>query len=180
MADTQSPERDTYWMDQALVLAAQAAQAGETPVGAIIVDPATDTLVAQAHNAPIALHDPSGHAELLALRQAGELLGNYRLAPGLTLYVTLEPCTMCAGAISQARIARLVYGASDPKGGAVDSGVRFFAQPTCHWRPAVTGGVRAGEAASLLRDFFKERRLHFSKSLPRSHHEPDDPPRRTR
>ena len=86
------------------------------------------------------------------------VLGNYRLKPGLTLYVTLEPCTMCAGAISQARIARLVYGAPDVKGGAVDNGVRFFQQPTCHWRPAVTSGIMADESAAMLRAFFKARR----------------------
>jgi tRNA(adenine34) deaminase len=148
---------DLAFMDLALELARRAAEAGETPVGAVIVD-AQGNLVAAAHNEPVRTHDPSAHAELLALRRAAEALENYRLKPDLTLYVTLEPCTMCAGAISHARINRLVYGAADPKGGAVDNGVRFFAQPTCHWRPQVTGGVRAHEAAELLRGFFRARR----------------------
>jgi tRNA(adenine34) deaminase len=149
---------DHTWMAHALALAQQAADMGEAPIGAVIVDPATNQMVAEAHNQPITDHDPSSHAELLAIRRAGAALGNYRLTPGLTLYVTLEPCTMCAGAISQARIARLVYGAPDVKGGAVDNGVRFFGQPTCHWRPEVTGGVMAEESAAMLRAFFKARR----------------------
>jgi tRNA(adenine34) deaminase len=153
-----SPEIDQNWMTQALALAKQAADAGEAPIGAIVVDPATNEIVASAHNQPISDHDPSSHAELLAIRRAGVALGNYRLAPGLTLYVTLEPCTMCAGAISQARIARLVYGAPDVKGGAIDNGVRFFEQPTCHWRPSVTSGVMVDESAAMLRAFFKARR----------------------
>jgi tRNA(adenine34) deaminase len=149
---------DHKWMAHALALAQQAADMGEAPIGAVIVDAATNQVVAEAHNQPITDHDPSSHAELLAIRRAGAALGNYRLAQGLTLYVTLEPCTMCAGAISQARIARLVYGAPDVKGGAVDNGVRFFGQPTCHWRPEVTGGVMGDESAALLRAFFKARR----------------------
>jgi tRNA(adenine34) deaminase len=149
---------DHTWMAHALALAQQAADMGEAPIGAVIVDASTNQMVAEAHNQPITDHDPSSHAELLAIRRAGAALGNYRLAPGLTLYVTLEPCTMCAGAISQARIARLVYGAPDVKGGAVDNGVRFFGQPTCHWRPEVTGGVMAEESAAMLRAFFKARR----------------------
>lgn len=149
---------DDYWMILALALAQQAADVGEAPIGAIIVDPSINQIVASAHNQPITDHDPSSHAELLAIRRAGAALGNYRLKPGLTLYVTLEPCTMCAGAISQARIARLVYGAPDIKGGAVDNGVRFFEQPTCHWQPDVTGGIMAGESAAMLRAFFKARR----------------------
>jgi tRNA(Arg) A34 adenosine deaminase TadA len=106
---------------------------------------------------PISAHDPTAHAEIVALRAAAAKLGNYRLT-GLTLVVTLEPCAMCAGAISHARIGRLVYGAEDPKGGAVVHGPRFFAQATCHWRPDVTGGVLAEESAELLRGFFKARR----------------------
>ena len=141
----------------ALALAQAAAAAGETPVGAVVVDPATGQVVAQAHNAPIALHDPTAHAEVQALRAAGERLGNYRLT-GLWLYVTLEPCAMCAGAISHARIGRLIYGADDQKGGAVAHGARVFDQPTCHWRPAVTSGVLAEEGAALLRAFFRARR----------------------
>jgi tRNA(adenine34) deaminase len=153
-----SDELDKLWMAHALMLAQQAADAGEAPIGAVIVDAMTNTMIAQAHNQPITDHDPSSHAELLAIRRAGAALSNYRLKPDLTLYVTLEPCTMCAGAISQARIARIVYGAPDVKGGAVDNGVRFFEQPTCHWRPSVTGGVMAEESAGMLRGFFKARR----------------------
>jgi len=144
-------------MARALALAEAAAAAGEAPIGCVIVDAAGD-VIAESANAPIARHDPTAHAEIVALRGAAARLSNYRLAPDLTLYVTLEPCAMCAGAISHARIARLVYGASDPKGGAVESGSRFFEQPTCHWRPSVTGGVRADEAAALLKSFFKARR----------------------
>jgi len=144
-------------MELALGEAQAAAAAGEAPIGAIIVDPATDAVVAAAHNMPIARHDPSAHAEILGLRLAGEKLGNYRLT-GLEMFVSLEPCAMCAGAISHARIARLVYGASDPKGGAIAHGPHFFEQPTCHWRPEVKGGVMAEQSAALLKGFFKARR----------------------
>lgn len=148
---------DAAHMARALALAAAAAEAGEAPIGCVIVDEA-GAVVAEGANAPIGTHDPTAHAEIVALRAAAQVLGNYRLKPGLTLYVTLEPCAMCAGAISNARIARVVYGASDPKGGGVEHGARVFAQPTCHWKPAVTAGVEAGPAAQLLRDFFKARR----------------------
>ncbi len=158
MSDAAHSLDDSHWMALALQLAQRAAELGEAPIGAVIVDQATNSLVSQAHNEPIALNDPSGHAELLAIRRAGEALSNYRLKPNLTLYVTLEPCTMCAGAISHARIARLVYGASDQKGGAVDSGVRFFDQKTCHWKPQVTSGILASQSSELLRSFFKARR----------------------
>jgi len=158
MLDEQDQARDAYWMTRALELAEQAARLGEAPIGALVVDSKTQTFVAEAHNEPIALHDPSGHAEILAIRRAGIALCNYRLAPELSLYVTLEPCTMCAGAISHARIARLVYGASDGKGGAVEHGVRFFEQKTCHWRPKVTSGVLAEPCAEILRTFFRARR----------------------
>ncbi|HEX2559026.1 nucleoside deaminase [Phenylobacterium sp.] len=141
----------------ALEAAQDAAARGETPVGAVVVDPATGETIAVAANGPIGLSDPTAHAEILALRAAAARLGNYRLT-GLTLVVTLEPCAMCAGAISHARIGRLVFGAEDPKGGAILHGPRFFDQPTCHWRPEVTGGVRAGESAELLRGFFRARR----------------------
>lgn len=144
-------------MALALGQAQAAAAAGEAPIGAIIVDPATDAVIAAAHNMPIARHDPSAHAEILVLRLAGEKRANYRLT-GLEMFVTLEPCAMCAGAISHARIGRLIYGASDPKGGAIENGARFFEQPTCHWRPKVTGGVMAEESATLLKGFFKARR----------------------
>jgi tRNA(Arg) A34 adenosine deaminase TadA len=141
----------------ALAEAQAAAEAGEAPIGAVIVDPATGEVIAKAHNAPIARHDPTAHAEILAIRAAAEKIGNYRLTD-LTLVVTLEPCAMCAGAISHARIGRLVFGAEDAKGGAVVSGPRFFDQPTCHWRPAVDGGLLAQESAAMLKAFFKARR----------------------
>ena len=141
----------------ALEEAQAAAARGETPVGAVVVDPATGEVLARAGNGPIGAHDPTAHAEILAMRQAAEKLGNYRLT-GLTLVVTLEPCAMCAGAISHARIGRVVFGAEDPKGGALVHGPKFFAQPTCHWRPEITGGVLADESAALLRGFFKARR----------------------
>jgi len=141
----------------ALELAQAAADAGEAPIGAVVLDPATGEVLARAHNAPIGRHDPTAHAEILALRQAAERLGNYRLT-GLTLVVSLEPCAMCAGAISHARIGRLVFGAEDAKGGGVIHGPRFFEQSTCHWRPTVVGGVLADESAALLRGFFRARR----------------------
>jgi tRNA(Arg) A34 adenosine deaminase TadA len=150
-------EADEELMRRALDLAREAAQAGEAPIGALVLDPATGEVIATGRNAPIGLADPTAHAEIVALREAAKKLGNYRLT-GLTLVVTLEPCAMCAGAISHARIGRLVFGAQDPKGGAVVHGPRFFEQPTCHSRPAVTGGVLAEESAAMLRDFFRARR----------------------
>jgi tRNA(Arg) A34 adenosine deaminase TadA len=148
---------DETHMARALELAAAAGAAGEAPIGCVIVDE-SGVVIAEGANAPIASHDPTAHAEIVALRAAAEKLGNYRLAPDLTLYVTLEPCAMCAGAISHARIARVVYGASDPKGGGVAHGARVFDHPTCHWKPSVTAGVEADAAAALLKDFFKARR----------------------
>jgi tRNA(Arg) A34 adenosine deaminase TadA len=141
----------------ALAYAQVAAENGEAPVGALVVDPATGEVIAAAGNQPIGLHDPTAHAEILALRAAAQKTGNYRLT-GLTLVVTLEPCAMCAGAISHARIGRVVFGAADPKGGAVINGQRFFESPTCHWRPDVEGGVLAEDSAALLKSFFKARR----------------------
>ncbi|WP_414693903.1 tRNA adenosine(34) deaminase TadA [Phenylobacterium sp.] len=141
----------------ALEAAQDAARRGETPVGAVVLDPATGRVIAIGANDPIGAHDPTAHAEINALREAARTLGNYRLT-GLTLVVTLEPCAMCAGAISHARIGRLVFGAEDPKGGAVIHGPRFFDQPTCHSRPQVTGGVMAAESSALLKAFFRERR----------------------
>ena len=141
----------------ALELAQAAAAAGETPVGAVVVDPATGEVVGRGANAPIGRSDPTAHAEILALREAALRLGNYRLT-GLELFVTLEPCAMCAGAISHARIGRLVFGAEDAKGGAVVHGPRVFDQPTCHWRPKVEGGVLAEESSALLKGFFRARR----------------------
>ena len=141
----------------ALAAAQAAADAGETPVGAVVVDPDTGEVVATGANQPISAHDPTAHAEIVALREAARKRGNYRLT-GLTLVVTLEPCAMCAGAISHARIGRVVFGAEDAKGGAVVNGGRFFDQPTCHWRPEVTGGVLAEESSAMLKGFFRARR----------------------
>lgn len=149
---------DEEHMARAMMLAKAAALAGETPVGCVIVEEATGELVAEGLNAPIRTHDATAHAEIVALRIAGQKLNNYRLKQGLTLYVTLEPCAMCAAAIANARIARLVYGARDEKGGAVESGVRFFESATCHWRPSIISGVMAEESAEMLRAFFKARR----------------------
>lgn len=141
----------------ALEAAQAAAAAGETPVGAVIVDPATGEVVAVGANQPIGTHDPTAHAEVVAIREAARKRGNYRLTD-LTLFVTLEPCAMCAGAISHARIGRVVFGAEDTKGGAVVNGPRFFDQPTCHWRPKVEGGVLADESSAMLKAFFRARR----------------------
>lgn len=143
-------------MGRALAAARRAGAAGEAPVGAVLLG-ADGTLLAESGNAPIAMRDPTAHAEILALRAGAAATGNYRLS-GATLYVTLEPCAMCAGAISHARIARLVVAAKDPKGGAVWHGPRLFEQPTCHWRPTVAEGPFADEAARLLTDFFRARR----------------------
>jgi tRNA(adenine34) deaminase len=150
-------DHDYRTMRIALEAAQAAAEAGETPVGAVVVDPATGEVVSIGANQPIGGHDPTAHAEIVAIRAAARKLGNYRLT-GLTLVVTLEPCAMCAGAISHARIGRLVFGAEDPKGGAVVNGPRFFEQPTCHSRPTVEGGVLAEESSAMLKAFFKARR----------------------
>lgn len=142
-------------MDLALQAAETAAQAGEVPIGCVIVR--DGQVIATAGNRTLTDRDPTAHAEVLAIRQAAERLGSERLLD-CDLYVTLEPCTMCAGAISLARIRRLYYGAADPKGGGVESGVRFFASPTCHHAPEVYSAVGETEAAKLLRDFFQARR----------------------
>jgi tRNA(Arg) A34 adenosine deaminase TadA len=141
----------------ALQQAQAAERAGEVPVGAVIFDPVSGAILAQAANAPVSTNDPTAHAEILCLRAAALRLGNYRLT-GLTLVVTLEPCAMCAGAISHARIGRLVFGAADEKGGAVIHGPRWFDQPTCLWKPEVAAGLLAEESAALLRRFFRARR----------------------
>jgi tRNA(adenine34) deaminase len=143
------------FMDLALDAAKKAAQSGEVPIGCAIVR--GKEVVATAGNRTLADRDPTAHAEILAIRQAAEKLGSERLVD-CDLYVTLEPCTMCAGAISLARIRRLYYGATDEKGGAVVSGVRFFAQPTCHHAPEVYPSLGESEAAALLKEFFKARR----------------------
>ncbi len=142
-------------MDQALDLARAAAAAGEVPVGCVVVR--GGEVIGRGANRTLTDRDPTAHAEILAIRQAAQALGSERLTD-CDLYVTLEPCTMCAGAISFARIRRLYYGAADPKGGAVDNGVRFFASPTCHHRPEVYAGIGESEASALLKDFFAARR----------------------
>ncbi len=142
-------------MDLALQEARAAQAASEVPVGCAIVR--DGTVIAQAGNRTLRDHDPTAHAELLAIRAAAAALGSERLTD-CDLYVTLEPCAMCAAAISFARIRRLYYGAPDPKGGAVEHGVRFFTSPTCHHRPEVYGGINEGDAAALLRGFFAARR----------------------
>ena len=141
----------------ALAAAQAAADAGEAPIGAVVIDPATGDVIATGANRSISDQDPTAHAEIVALRAAAKAVGNYRLTD-LTLVVTLEPCAMCAGAISHARIGRLVFGAEDAKGGAVVNGGKFFEQATCHWRPVVIGGVLAEESAAMLKAFFKARR----------------------
>jgi len=143
-------------MEQALVCAREAEAAGEVPVGAVIVD-ATGAVIARAANAPIARHDATAHAEMLALRAAGRALGNYRL-PGCALYVTLEPCAMCVGALVHARVARIVYGAADPKTGACGSVFDLASSSKMNHRIEITGGVLADECGALLKQFFAARR----------------------
>ena len=144
-------------MTRALELAREAAEAGEVPVGAVVVDPETGEIVAEGANRPIAGHDPTAHAEIQAIRIASEKNNNYRLF-GHDLYVTLEPCAMCAGAIAIARIRKVIYAAEDPKGGAVVNGVRYFEQPTCHWHPEVEQGLHTGDSSEMLKAFFRSRR----------------------
>jgi tRNA(adenine34) deaminase len=138
-------------MRRALALAEAAAEAGEVPVGAVVTR--GGQVIGEGANAPRRLHDPTAHAEMLAIRAAASEIGDDRLAE-CELWVTLEPCAMCAGAIAHARIAKLYYGAPDPKGGGVEHGARVFAQPTCHHRPEVYAGIGEVEAGTLLRAFF--------------------------
>ena len=147
---------DTNFMQMALDLAKQAALNGEVPVGAIVVK--DGVIIGRGSNAPISLHDPTAHAEIIAMRQAAKYLGNYRLVD-CTLYVTLEPCAMCSGAIQHARIAKLVYGASDAKTGACGSVVNLMAEPKLNHHTEVLGGVMADECGAILSGFFKQRRL---------------------
>lgn len=142
-------------MQRALALARDGATAGEVPIGAVIVK--DGVIIAEAHNSPRTDHDPTAHAEITAIRAAAKALGDERLT-GCELWVTLEPCAMCAGAIAHARIARLYYAASDPKGGAVEHGARVFEQEQCLHRPEVYSGMGEAEAAELLKEFFRERR----------------------
>lgn len=146
---------DQEYMQLALELAAQAAEAGEVPVGALVVK--DGEIIGRGYNAPISCHDPSAHAEIRAMRDAAQNIGNYRLV-GCTLYVTLEPCAMCSGAIQHARIARLVYGASDPKTGACGSVVNLMAEARLNHHTEVEGGVMAAECGSALSAFFAARR----------------------
>jgi tRNA(adenine34) deaminase len=145
----------TSFMDMALEEARAASDRGEVPIGCVIARDAA--VVARAGNRTLADRDPTAHAEIVAVRAAAAALGSERL-DDCDLYVTLEPCTMCAGAIAFARIRRLYYGASDPKGGAVDNGVKFFASSACHHRPDIYGGIAEAEASVLLKRFFQERR----------------------
>ena len=146
---------DEVYMREALGLARQAGEAGEVPVGAVVVR--GGAVVGRGHNRPVASRDPTAHAEVMALRDAAERIGNYRLAD-CVLYVTLEPCAMCAGAIMNARVCRVVYGAADPKSGACGSVVDLFAENRLNFHTTVAGGVLAGETAKLLQDFFSARR----------------------
>lgn len=148
--------RDEHFMRLALAEAGKALAAGEVPVGAVVVS--GDEVVASACNGPVGLRDPSAHAEILALRRAAATGGNYRLV-GTTLYVTLEPCIMCAGALVHARVSRLVFGAADPKGGAVVSLYRLLEDGRLNHRVEVTGGVLAVECGEILSRFFREKRL---------------------
>ncbi len=143
------------FIEIALDEARAAGAAGEVPVGCVIVR--EGAVIARAGNRTLADADPTAHAELVAIRKAAAALGSERLTE-CDLYVTLEPCAMCAAAIAFARIRRLYYGSADPKGGAVENGVRFFASPTCHHRPEIYGGMAEAEASALLKEFFKERR----------------------
>jgi tRNA(adenine34) deaminase len=143
------------FMDMALAEARAAGEAGEVPVGCVVVR--DGAVVARAGNRTLTERDPTAHAELVAIRAAAAVLGSERL-DGCDLYVTLEPCAMCAGAVAFARIRRLYYGAADPKGGAIENGVKFFASPSCHHRPEVYGGLAEADASALLKQFFQARR----------------------
>lgn len=151
------PDLEEKYMRRAMALAQEAAELGEVPVGAVLVDPKTGDIIAEGKNAPIKLNDPTAHAEIVALRSASDAMQNYRLT-GLDLYTTLEPCTMCAGAIANARIRKVIFAAEDEKGGAVVNGVKFFDQPTCHWHPEISMGPYAEESSDMLREFFRSRR----------------------
>ncbi len=158
MTSSQSPES---WMRQALALAEQAASLGEVPVGALVVS-ADGVILGRGFNQPIRCHDPTAHAEIMALREAAALLGNYRL-PDCTLVVTIEPCTMCLGAMVHARIAHVVFGATEPRFGAIVSGQRLLEEGSFNHRMTATGGVLADECGALMQAFFKARREASSK-----------------
>ena len=145
------------FMKQAIALAEQAALQDEIPVGCLIVDPTTNTIIAKSHNLSQHTEDATSHAEIIAIRQACKKLKQNRLW-GLDLYVTLEPCTMCAAAISFARLKNIYFGAFDEKGGAVINGIKFYEQPTCHHRPNVKGGILEQECSEMLKSFFQNKR----------------------
>lgn len=151
---------DEFFMREALALAQQAWDMGEVPVGAVVVH--EGKIIGRGANAPISRHDPSAHAEMLALRDAAQYLSNYRL-PQVSLYVTLEPCTMCAGVIMHARVSRLVFGASDPKTGAAGSVLNLFDEPRLNHHTEIQGGVLAAECGTMLSAFFAERRAQLKK-----------------
>lgn len=151
----ESDETDRFWMNRALQFAALARDAGEVPVGAVVVSDGKE--IGSGFNAPISGCDPTAHAEIQALRSAARRVGNYRL-PEATLYVTLEPCTMCVGAIVHSRIARLVYGATEPKAGAVESARQTLQDDHLNWQVSATGGVMAGECSDVIQQFFASRR----------------------
>ncbi len=148
-------QRHEYWMRQALALAKQAQLQGEVPIGAVLVD--EDTLIGSGYNQPISSHDPSAHAEIVALRAAASLKSNYRL-PGTTLYVTIEPCTMCAGALLHARVKTLVFGAAEPRAGAVSSRMQLLNQEHFNHRVQVVSGVLEEECRAVVSDFFRSKR----------------------
>ena len=152
MQDSRNP-----YMTRALAQAKAAAERGEAPIGAVLVDGETGAVLAEAGNRVEEINDPTAHAEMLVIRDAAAVLGSMRLG-GSHLYVTLEPCAMCAGAIAHARIARLIFGAYDPKGGGVDHGARVFDRPTCHHRPEVIGGMMEEECGAILQAFFQAKR----------------------
>lgn len=148
---------DHTYMTHALEEAKQAAIRDEVPIGAVLVDTQSGDIIARAGNRTIELSDPTAHAEILCLREGAKLAKSQRI-PNYDLFVTLEPCTMCAAAVSFARIRRIIYGASDPKGGAVDSGVKFFTQPTCHHKIETAGGIMAEDCGQILKNYFKSKR----------------------
>jgi tRNA(Arg) A34 adenosine deaminase TadA len=149
--------QDEDYMKLALAQAEQAAQKGEVPIGAVLVDPASGDIVAKGHNLTIMRNDPTAHAEIIAIRKGCEGLKSQRLV-GLDLYVTLEPCTMCAAAISFARLRRVVFGAMDEKGGGVEHGAKFYDQKTCHHRPEIISGMMQEPCSAILKEFFRARR----------------------
>ena len=156
MSQPSNQMSDEYWMSQALLQARLAAEKHEVPVGAVLINDKNE-LVASGHNQPISANDPTAHAEIIVLREAARKLGNYRL-PGTTLYVTLEPCVMCVGALVQARVTRIVYGAIEPKTGAIESAYQLFSEGKFNHIPAISGGVRKDECSALLSCFFEQRR----------------------